>query len=112
MSTQTTTRFPFAGSTFEVDYGDLVATNAYSTDENSLIYEITGGSLKGATATVAFEWKELDGGNFVISWQEADGSTVVHVDNFEKGFSLSFFTTPKSDFYRLSGTLRAFADLK
>ena len=110
MSTETT--FPFAGRTFEVDYGDLVATNAYAADKNSLTYEITGGALKGATATVAFEWKELGGGNFVISWQEADGSTVVHVDNFEKGSSLTFFTTPKSDFYRLSGTLRTLADQK
>lgn len=103
-------RFPFAGRTFEVNYGDLVATNAYAADKNSLTYEITGGPLKGATAEVAFEWTELDGGNFVISWQEADGSTVVHVDNFEKGSSLTFFTTPKSDFYRLSGTLRALSD--
>ena len=103
-------RFPFAGRTFEVNYGDLVATNAYAADKNSLTYEITGGPLKGAAAEVAFEWTELDGGNFVISWQEADGSTVVHVDNFEQGSSLTFFTTPKSDFYRLSGTLHALSD--
>ncbi|WP_331375089.1 MoaF-related domain-containing protein [Sinorhizobium chiapasense] len=104
--------FPFAGRTFEVDYGDLVATNAYSGEKNSLTYEITDGPLKGATAEVAFEWKELDGGTYVISWQEADGSTVVHVDNFERGSSLTFFTTPQSDFYRLSGTLRPLADQK
>ncbi|WP_037217404.1 hypothetical protein [Rhizobium sp. IBUN] len=103
-------RFHFAGRTFEVNYGDLVATNAYAADKNNLTYEITGGSLKGATAKVAFEWKELDGGNFVISWQEADGSTVVHIDNFEKGSSLTFFTTPGSGFYRLSGSLRELAD--
>ncbi|PKA38792.1 adenylate cyclase, partial [Rhizobium sullae] len=96
-------RFPFAGRTFEVDYGDLVATNAYAADRNILTYEITAGPLTGATAQVAFEWKELDGGNFVISWQEADGSTVVHVDNFEKASSLSFFTTPNAEFFRLSG---------
>ncbi|MBP8936955.1 MAG: adenylate cyclase [Agrobacterium sp.] len=102
--------FPFAGRTFEVDYGDLVATNAYAADKDSLTYEITGGSLKGATAEVAFEWEELGSGDFVISWQEADGSTVVHVDNFGKGSSLSFFTTPQSNFYRLSGTLRPLTD--
>ncbi len=99
-------RFPFAGRTFEVDYGDLIAMNSYDANENSLIYEIIHGPLKGATAEVSFEWQELDGGDFVISWQEADGSTVVHVDNFDKGKSLSFFTTPTADFYRLSGSLR------
>jgi|UPI00055FC55B hypothetical protein len=99
-------RFPFAGRTYEVNYGDLIATNSYATNKNSLIYEITHGPLKGATAEVSFEWQELDGGDFVISWQEADGSTVVHVDNFDKGKSLSFFTTPTADFYRLSGSLR------
>ena len=40
-------RFPFAGRTFEVNYGDLIATNSYAADKNSLIYEITHGPPEG-----------------------------------------------------------------
>jgi len=47
----------------------------------------------------------------VISWQEADGSTVVHIDDFETGCSLAFFTTPDGQFFRLEGNLRPLEDL-
>lgn len=53
--------FPFAGRCFEVDYGDLAATNAYAPDGSALTYQITKGALTGNTATVAFEWRHLSG---------------------------------------------------
>ncbi|MGN8114469.1 MoaF-related domain-containing protein [Labrys sp. 22185] len=101
--------FPLAGQQFEVDYGDLVATNAYASDGPSLRYEITRGPLTGNKATVGFEWRHLAGQSYAISWQEADGSTVVHIDDFEAGRSLAFFTTPDGTFFRLEGSLRPLA---
>lgn len=98
--------FPMAGRTFEVDYGDLIATNAYAADGRALTYEITRGPLTGNQATVGFEWHHLSGQSYAISWQEADGSTVVHVDDFGGGRSLAFFTTPNGQFFRLEGGLR------
>lgn len=98
--------FPMAGRAFEVDYGGLTAINAYASDGRALAYEITGGALAGNKATVAFEWRRLFGESYVISWQEADGSTVVHVDDFEAGKSLAFFTTSDGQFFRLEGSLR------
>lgn len=97
--------FPLAGQCFEVDYGDLAATNAYAEEGHSLTYEITSGALTGNTATVGFEWRRLFGGTYAISWQEADGSTVVHIDDFEGGRSLAFFTTPDGQFFRMEGSL-------
>lgn len=102
-----TTIFPMAGQRFEVDYGGLVAENAYAEDGRSLTYAITSGALAGNTATVSFEWRRLEGGAFAISWQEADGATVVHIDDFEAGRSLAFFTTADQQFHRLEGPLRS-----
>lgn len=98
--------FPLTGQRFEVDYGDLKATNAYSENGRSLTYEITGGALAGNTATVDFQWHHLFGSTYAISWQEADSSTVVHIDDFEGGRSLAFFTTPDGQFFRLEGSLK------
>jgi hypothetical protein len=98
--------FPLAGQRFEVDYGDLVATNIYAEEGRSLTYEITAGALTGNTATVEFEWRHLFGGTYVVSWQEVDGSTVVHIDDFDGGRSLAFFTTPDGQFFRLEGSLK------
>lgn len=102
-----TTAFPLAGQCFEVAYGDLEATNAYSQNGRTPTYEITKGALKGNTAAVDFEWRYLFGQSYAISWQEADGSTAVHVDDFEAGRSLAFFTTPDRQFFRLEGSLKA-----
>ncbi|WP_425280356.1 MoaF-related domain-containing protein [Pseudaminobacter salicylatoxidans] len=51
---------------FEVDYGDLVATNDYARDGQALTYEITMGELTGNTATVGFEWRHLSGQSCAI----------------------------------------------
>lgn len=101
-----TEAFPHAGKRFEVDYGDLVAINAYSTDGRTLYYEITSGPMTGASGTVEFQWRRLSEEIYAISWQEADGSTVVHVDDFQARRSLSFFTTLQGQFFRLEGSLR------
>ena len=100
------TSFPLTGQRFEVDYGDLKATNAYGEDGRSLTYEITGGVLAGNTETVEFQWHHLFGSTYAISWQEADSSTVVHIDDFEGGHSLAFFTAPDGQFFRLEGSLK------
>lgn len=97
---------PFAGKTFEVAYGGLTALNIYADDGKSIVYEITEGNLKGAAGKASIEWKVISNNIFVISWQEADGATVVHIDDFDAGTSLSFYTTPTLELYRLEGSLK------
>lgn len=97
---------PFAGRTFEVAYDGLAAINAYDADGLTLRYEITEGPLRGAQGEVQYQWREIAPGLHAISWQEADGATVVHIDDFARGTSQSFFTTPTLTLHRLSGTLR------
>ena len=102
-----TTLFPMAGRRFEVDYGGLVAENAYAEDGIHMRYEITEGDFAGAVGEVAYTWQHVAGEIYAISWQEADRATVVHLDDFAGGTSRSFFTAPSLDFYRLEGSLRA-----
>ncbi|MEQ5837884.1 adenylate cyclase [Paraburkholderia acidicola] len=101
--------FPHSGKTFLVSYGDdLGAINAYSADGKILRYEIVKGPYKGATAEVEFEWTALGEDAYLISWQEADKSTVVHHDDFARGQSKVFFTTSQLVFYRLQGRLEKY----
>lgn len=98
---------PFAGKTFEVRYHGLTATNAYAEDGIHMRYEITEGALSGAQGEVAYMWQHVAGELYAIAWQEADRSTVVHLDDFAAGTSRSFFTAASLDFYRLEGSLHA-----
>ncbi|MBU9578025.1 adenylate cyclase [Ralstonia mannitolilytica] len=97
---------PFAGNTFEVGYEGLTATNAYADDGIRMRYAITEGAFAGAEGEVAYTWQHVAGEVYVITWQEADRATVVHIDDFAAGTSRSFFTAPSLDFYRLEGSLR------
>lgn len=97
---------PFAGCAFEVAYEGLTAINAYAADSLILRYEITEGALRGARGEVHYQWREIIPDIYAISWQEADGATVVHIDDFALGTSQSFLTTRELDLYRLSGALR------
>ncbi len=101
---------PFAGRSFEVRYEGLVAINRYDADGRTMHYRITEGPLRGAEGEARYQWTRVAAEVFAISWQEADGSTVVHIDDFGLGTSLSFFTTPDGQFHRLSGLLRAWVD--
>jgi hypothetical protein len=109
--TTSATVFPHAGQKFLVSYGDdLSATNAYSIDGKTLRYEIVKGPYKGAAAEVEFQWIAVGDDAYVISWQEADKSTVVHFDDFGQGKSKAFFTTPQLLFYRMQGSLGELVD--
>lgn len=97
---------PFAGSAFEVVYDGLAAINDYDADGRTVRYAITAGALRGTRGEASYHWREIAAHVYAISWQEADGASVVHVDDFAHGTSLSFFTTPSLALYRLAGTLR------
>ncbi|MFZ6647761.1 MoaF-related domain-containing protein [Undibacterium sp. TJN25] len=101
-----TNLFPYAGRSFVVNYGEnLVFRNTYSADGKMVITDFLAGDMKGAQMTMPFQWRALEGGDFVLSWQEGDKSTVVHIDNFAAGTTQSFYTMMNGQFYRLTGTI-------
>ena len=97
---------PFAGRIFEVAYDGLSAINDYDADGRTVRYAITAGPLRGARGEATYQWRGIADGIYAISWQETDGASVVHVDDFTRGTSLSFFTTPGLELHRLAGSLR------
>lgn len=91
----TASRPAFAGRSFRVDYDGLSAHNHYSADASCIRYAIVSSPYAGAE------------GVYVIAWQEADGATVVHVDDFANGRSQAFFTATDLSFQRMHGPLTA-----
>ena len=59
----------------------------------------------GASGEAQCQWQEVSDGVYAISWQEADGATVVHIDDFIRGRSQAFFTAADLSFYRMQGPL-------
>jgi hypothetical protein len=64
------------------------------------------GPFKGISETVQISVTPIRPGVFMISWQEADKTTVVHVEDFENGIVHTNVTEPNGAFLRRSGTLK------
>lgn len=99
----------FAGRSFRVDYEGLSAHNRYSEDGETIRYEIVSGPYAGASGEARCQWQQVGDGVYAISWQEADGATVVHLDDFAQGRSLAYFTAADMSFHRMQGPLTALA---
>ena len=79
--------------------------NVYADNGRTMRYAVIAGAFTGASAEVQYDAIEIAPGVYVLSWQEADRGTVVHVDDFPGGVSRSFYTTATNDFARMAGTL-------
>ena len=106
-SHSTSQRPLFAGRSFRVDYEGLSAHNIYAEDGASIRYAIVAGPYAGASGEALCQWQEVSEGVYAISWQEADGATVVHIDDFVHGRSQAFFTAADWVFHRMQGPLTA-----
>lgn len=99
-------QFPYAARSFIINYGDgLVFRNSYLADGKSVTVEHLEGAMKGSLSTSTFNWFELGNGEYILSWQEEDKSTVVHCENFEKKTTRSFYTMMDGSFFELSGKI-------
>jgi phenolic acid decarboxylase len=58
------------------------------------------------TETVKISASRIRAGIFAVSWVEASGATVVHVEDFARGVVRSNATLPDGSFLRMEGPIR------
>ena len=75
--------------------------------ETSLTFTITEkeGNAVNTTETVTIKKTELRPQLFLVNWQEASGTTVTQVQDYENGKVYSNWTSPAGEFTNLEGTL-------
>jgi len=97
------TRYP-SGETWIFDIG--IALIEHRLQEDLLHYHILTGPKAGERDAVALEVVRIRDHVFLVSWQERDGSTVVHVEDFADGTFHSCLTQPGAALLRFKGTMR------
>lgn len=93
----------FIGKTIKFEYDNFVVHDTF--DETYIQYEVMEGDFKGLKGRVEYSAKLIRDGVYAISWQENDGATVTHVDDFNNNTSLSFFTASDLSFFKMEGKL-------
>jgi hypothetical protein len=104
MTSQTTTPL-LVGQVLEISFPTFTPRLSIHS-EHELTVEIVAGENKGFSDTVEYESLAVRGGLVILSWQEHNGSTIVHVLDFVRGEAYTAVTQAKGGFLRLNGTIR------
>jgi len=64
------------------------------------------------TETVKITVNRIRAGAFAVSWAEASGATVVHIEDFGRGVVHSYATLPGGSFLRMLGPIRVISEGK
>ena len=98
-------QFPFVGKTFIFDYDGFIARDTFLSD-TEISFEVLSGPAKGIIGNAIYSTRQVSDTQYLITWQEEDGGTVVHLDDFVKGESYSHYTNARHEFFVMNGRIR------
>jgi hypothetical protein len=82
----------FVGHSFDLQYDNgFRVVDTFGTG-NQLHFEVLSAPTPGRQGAVRYNWQRVGPHLYVIYWTEADGGTVVHVDDFKRHISRSYYT--------------------
>jgi hypothetical protein len=91
------------GIVFDVGF-DTFEVRLTTLPDDQIRFDIAEGPY-ARTETVKIAATPIRAGVFAVSWVEADGATVVHVEDFERGVVHSYATLPNGSFLRMQGPI-------
>lgn len=99
--------FPGAGNKYRVDFDSFTVVLSFASD-TSLTYTVKNpDGSDGQTETVTIRAEEIGPDLFLVTWQEADKTTVVHVEDYARKTIITSFTNPDLSFEQHHGTFVA-----
>lgn len=101
--------FPGAGRKFSVIFPAFRATLDFHSELSLTWTLINADGSHGRTETVAIRTQEVAPSVFLVTWQEANKTTVVQVEDFANGVIFTNITRPDGTFLQNKGT---FSELK
>ncbi|MBB5696398.1 MoaF-related domain-containing protein [Muricoccus pecuniae] len=100
----TTDRFPAPGHIYEARFGAMAFRLQFDADGRTMRFvPADAPNFTGAQA-VTYQATAIRPGVFMVTWKEADGTTVTHVEDFEHGEVRTNITQPDLTFLNLAGT--------
>lgn len=101
-------RYPASGHIYEVRFGDLAYRLDFNADGQHMTFSSIGTSQPVAepTVTVRYTAVGIRPDVFMVYWTEPDGSTVVHVEDFERETVHTNITLPNHTFLNFTGSLK------
>jgi hypothetical protein len=98
--------FPTIGPVYEVNFGgDWVFRYRFDSKTNMTLVGVAG-QFRGITEFLNIHVEPIRPGAFLVAWQERSKTTVVQLQDYERGRAYIAVTMPDHSFLRLKGHLR------
>jgi hypothetical protein len=95
--------FPGVGNRYLVDFHRF-KVELHFTSLTSLTYtSVAPDGTRGTSETVVISVEEIRSNLFLVTWQEADKTTVVHVEDYDKRTIVTNITNPNNTFDQFHG---------
>lgn len=96
-------KFPGTGHRYLVDF-KAFRVELYFQSESSLTYTgVKPDGSHGGSETVAIEITPIRDQLFLVTWQESDKTTVVHLEDYKLNTIITNITSPNGEFSKYEG---------
>jgi hypothetical protein len=85
--------FPAVGHRFRVDFVAFNVELEFTSETSLTYYNLDGDKIVGSE-TVAVKIEPITDKIFLVTWQESDNTTVVHIEDYEKNTIVTNITSP------------------
>lgn len=103
-NTSTKQKIDVVGNKFIADF-DKYVFELHFESETQLTWKALSNDGFGASETVSITKTEIRPNVYMVTWKEKSGTTVTHVEDFEKEIVYTNITTPDHTFLNLKGSL-------
>lgn len=84
----------FIGRSYDLRYDNGFHVIDSFVDDKNLRFKVLSAPMPGRKGIVRYYWQRVAPHIYTMYWTEADGGVVVHVDDFRKRLSRSYYTPP------------------
>lgn len=98
--------FPAVGHRYVVDFQTFRVELDFASDTSMTYYNLDKDGKKVGSETVSIKVEPIAEGIFLVTWQESDKSTVVHIEDYNRQTIVTNITGSDLSFSQFHGTFR------
>jgi hypothetical protein len=96
--------FPAIGHKYLVDFVAFRVQLYFTSDTSLTYYNVNAAGAIVGSETVTIKVEPISDGIFLVTWQESDKTTVVHVEDYNSKTIVTNITNPDLTFDQFHGT--------
>ena len=98
--------FPGVGHRYFVDFVAFQVELDFASETSLTYYNLDKSRNKVGSETVTIKVEPITDGIFLVTWQESDKTTVVHIEDYNRQTIVTNITEPDLTFDQFHGTFR------